>query len=74
VKWSFRNLLAISSVAAIFATVWGIGAGLLNFASELAQGMIIGGVMQWGAWIYMFYYRKKGPSEEESGGGAPVKA
>jgi len=64
VKWNFRNLLAITSVAAIFATVWGIGAGLLSFESDLAQGIIIGGIMQWGAWIYMFYFRKKGPQEE----------
>ena len=63
-RWSFRNLLAVLSVAGIFATVWGIGTGILNFTSDLAQGIIIGGIMQWGAWIYMFYFRKKGPEEE----------
>ena len=68
-KWSFRNLLAITSVACIFATVWGIGAGVLSFESDLAQGIIIGGIMQWGAWIYMFYFRKKGPEEAEPGAG-----
>jgi len=67
VKWNFRNLLAITSVAAIFATVWGIGAGLLSFESDLAQGIIIGGIMQWGAWIYMFYFRKKPKGEVVEG-------
>lgn len=64
-RWSFRNALALISVLVIFATVWGIGVGLLNFDSDLAQGIIIGGVMQWGAWIYMFYFRKKGPDEKQ---------
>ena len=66
VRWSFRNLLAMVSILAIFATVWGIGVGMLSYASELAQGIIIGGIMQWGALIIQFYFRKRGTTEEIS--------
>ena len=66
-RWSFRNLLALLSILAIFATVWGIGVGVLSYASDLVKGIIIGGIMQWGALIVQFYFRKKGPDEEGQG-------
>ena len=61
-RWSFRNLLALLSILAIFATVWGIGVGVLSYASDLVKGII-----QWGALIVQFYFRKKGPDEEGQG-------
>ena len=69
-KLNFRNVFALITTLLIFGLVYGIGAGLLSFASEMVQGIIIGGVMQWGAWIYMFYFRKKGPAEESGNEGA----
>jgi len=62
-KWTFRNLVALISILGIFILIGLMGAGILVFEQEIIQGVIIGGLMQWVSWIYMFYFRKKGTEE-----------
>jgi len=64
-RWNFRNLLAVLCIVSIFTTIWAMGAGLLSYAADLVKGIIIGGIMQWGALIIQFYFRKR-PADEGS--------
>ena len=64
-KWTFRHLLALFTQASILV-FWSLqGVGLL----QAVPGEVNGALISAFTLVTQFYFRKKGPSEEESGGG-----
>ena len=57
-KLTIKDILSLITVVGTFAVIWGIGSGALQYTSDMVKGLITGGLLQWDAWIFLYYFRR----------------
>jgi len=57
-KMSFKDILSLITVVGTFAVIWGIGSGVLLYSGDMVKGLIVGGLLQWDAWIFLHYFKR----------------